>query len=64
MIVFNERSLHRHLQRFVDYYHGTRTHLGFQKDTPEPRPIQFPEAGRIISIPEGGLHRRYERRIA
>jgi putative transposase len=62
VIVFNERSLHRHLQRFMDYYHGTRTHLGLHKDTPEPRPIQFPEAGWVISIPEvGGLDRRYER---
>lgn len=38
------------------------THLGLQKDTPEPQPIQPPEAGRIITIPEaGGLHHRYER---
>ena len=30
-----------------------------------PRPVQPPEAGRIISIPEvGGLHHRYERRAA
>jgi hypothetical protein len=25
LIVFNERSLRRHLQAFVDYYHGSRT---------------------------------------
>jgi transposase InsO family protein len=65
MIVFNEASLCRHLKSFIGYYHRSRTHLGLQKDTPEPRPVQSPEAGRIISIPEvGGLHHRYERRAA
>jgi putative transposase len=65
VIVFNERSLYRHLRSFMDYYHRTRTHLGLQKDAPESRPIQSAEAGRVISIPEvGGLHHRYERRAA
>jgi transposase InsO family protein len=39
VIVFNEGSLRRHLQSFLDYYHGTRTHLGLQKDAPEPRQV-------------------------
>jgi putative transposase len=65
VIVFNEGSLYRHLRLFLGYYHQTRTHLGLQKDSPEPRTIQPPEAGRVISIPEvGGLHHRYERRAA
>ena len=65
VIVFNERSLYRHLRDFIEYYHRTRTHLGLQKDTPEFRPVQSTEAGRIISIPEvGGLHHRYERYAA
>jgi transposase InsO family protein len=65
MIVFNECSLRRHLQSFIDYYHRSRTHLGLEKDTPESRPIQPPTTGRIIAIPEvGGLHHRYERRAA
>src|SRR5262249_9006445 len=65
LIVFSEASLYRHLRRFVDYYHRSRTHLGLQKDTPESRPVQAPEAGRIVAIPEvGGLHHRYERRAA
>jgi hypothetical protein len=64
-IVFHERSLHRHLRTFVDYYHRNRVHLALEKDTPEPRPIQPLEFGRIISIPVlGGLHHRYERRAA
>jgi putative transposase len=65
VIVFNERSLSRHLQGFLDYYHRRRTHLGLQKDAPEPRPIQSAERGQVISIPQvGGLHHRYERRAA
>lgn len=31
LIVFNEDSLSRHLQRFCSYYHRSRTHLGLQK---------------------------------
>jgi hypothetical protein len=65
LIVFNERSLHGHLESFLDYYHRNRVRLALEKDTPEPRPIQPPECGRIVSIPVlGGLHHRYERRAA
>jgi transposase InsO family protein len=65
MIVFNERCLYGHLKSFTAYYHHSRTHLALEKDSPEPRPIQAPDAGRIIAIPEvGGLHHRYERRAA
>jgi putative transposase len=65
VIVLSEAGLSRHLRRFADYYHRSRTHLGLQKDTPEPRPVQAPEVGRIVAIPEvGGLHHRYERRAA
>jgi transposase InsO family protein len=64
LIVFNQRCLYRHLQSFTGYYHR-RTHLALAKDSPEPRPIQTPDAGRIIAIPQlGGLHHRYERRAA
>jgi len=65
VIVFSEAGLTRHLRNFVEYYHRSRTHLSLQKDTPESRPVQAPEAGRIVAIPEvGGLHHRYERRAA
>jgi putative transposase len=65
LIVWSARSLRRHLTRFVTYYHQSRTHLGLHKDAPEPRPIQGPDAGRIVAFPEvGGLHHRYERRAA
>ena len=65
LIVLNERSLKQHLQAYCAYCHGTRTHLALEKDCPEPRHAQVPEAGPIVSIPElGGLHHRYERRAA
>jgi transposase InsO family protein len=65
MIVFNQRGLHRHVAEFLDYYHRHRTHLALEKDSPEPRLVQLPEAGRIVSVPRvGGLHHYYERRAA
>jgi transposase InsO family protein len=65
VIVFKEASLYRHVSLFVAYYHESRTHLSLAKDTPEPRPVQAPELGRIVTIPQiGGLHHRYERRAA
>jgi transposase InsO family protein len=64
VIVLNERSLSRHLRRFLEYCHRNRVHLALEKDTPEPRPIEPPESGRIISISVlGGLHHRYARRV-
>jgi putative transposase len=65
LIVFNERTLKRHLSAYTAYYHRTRTHLALQKDCPETRPVQPVELGPIVSIPAvGGLHHRYERRVA
>jgi transposase InsO family protein len=65
LIVFNEASLCRHLKLFLEYYHGTRTHLSLEKDTPESRSVQPPETGRVVAVPQvGGLHHRYERRAA
>jgi transposase InsO family protein len=65
VIVFNEASLYRHVKSFVDYYHESRTHLSLEKDAPGRRPVQPPESGRVIALPQvGGLHHRYERRAA
>lgn len=65
LIVFNEHTVRRHLHAYADYYHRARTHLALQKDCPEPRAIQAPEIGPIISILEvGGLHHRYVRLAA
>ena len=65
MIGFSERCLYQHLKNFINYYHRSRTHLSLEKDSPETRSIQPPDAGRIIAIPQvGGLQHRYERSAA
>jgi putative transposase len=65
VIVFDESSLRRMLPSYLDYYHRWRTHLSLGKDSPEPRSIQPPEAGRVVALAQvGGLHHRYERRAA
>jgi putative transposase len=65
VIVFDESSLRRMLRSYLDYYHRSRTHLSLGKDSPEPRSIQPPEAGRVVALAQvGGLHHRYERRAA
>ena len=65
MIVLGERHLRRILRSYVDYYNETRTHLSLDKDTPEGRPIQRPDQGRVIELKRvGGLHHEYIRRAA
>jgi len=65
VIIWNERSLRRHLSRYLAYYDGFRTHLGLAKDAPTSRPMQPPCAGAIVEVPHlGGLHHHYERRAA
>jgi transposase InsO family protein len=52
--------LKRTLSSYFAYYHGSRTHLGLDKQCPHAR--QVSSVGRIVKIPHfGGLHHRYER---
>jgi hypothetical protein len=56
VLVLGERHLRRILTRYVVYYHQARTHLALDTDTPDVRPIELPETGRILQMPEvGGL---------
>jgi hypothetical protein len=65
VLVLSEPHLRRILTAYVAYYHRARTHLSLDKDAPDSRPIEPPERGTIIPIPEvGGLHHRYVRRAA
>ena len=65
VLVLSERHLRRILARYFAYYHRARTHLALQKDAPDGRPIERPEVGTVVQIPEvGGLHHRYVRRAA
>src|SRR6516162_2483680 len=45
VIVINEWHLRRILKSCFSYYHGWRTHLSLDKDTPESRPVQDLQAG-------------------
>ena len=40
VIVLNERSLHRILRSYIDYYHLWRTHLSLGKDAPVSRRVE------------------------
>jgi putative transposase len=66
MIVLDEQYLRRILREYLEYYyHPVRTHLSLGKDSPTPRPVQPPRMGEVVSFPVlGGLHHRYERRVA
>lgn len=50
VIVWNERSLHGHLRRYVAYYHGWRPHLSLDKDAK----LTFLIDAGIRSIPTTG----------
>ena len=64
VIILNERHLRRILSRYLDYYHGSRTHLSLVKDSPDTRPVSAGQ-GTVVPFPKvGGLHHRYERRAA
>ncbi|MBI1894760.1 MAG: transposase [Candidatus Rokubacteria bacterium] len=65
VLVLHEQHLRRILTRYFAYYHRARTHLSLEKDAPDVRPIERPEMGTVVQLPEvGGLHHRYVRRAA
>jgi transposase InsO family protein len=65
VIALDERQLLRVVRSYVVQYNLTRTHLALGKDPPDSRPVQPPNVGEIVAVPEvGGLHHRYERRLA
>jgi transposase InsO family protein len=65
VIVWNQRSLRRTLQRYFAYYAGCRTHLSLEKDSPLRRSVEPPARGHVVEIPQvGGLHHLYTRKAA
>jgi transposase InsO family protein len=65
VIVLGEKHLRRVLKEYLSYYHVSRTHLGLEKDAPEPRAVQAREVGPVASEAVlGGLHHRYYREAA
>lgn len=62
VIVLNERHLLRLLKSYFSYYHQERTHMALDGNAPNPRQMQTPKQGRIVSEPIlGGLHHCYRR---
>jgi len=65
VIVLGEQHLRRILRNYLEYYHGSRTHLVLGKDAPEPRKRESIDGGNVVALPMvGGLHHRYTRRAA
>ena len=65
LVVFNERHARRLIRDYLEYYHGSRTHLGLEKDAPDGRAVEPPELGPVMRRPMvGGLHSRYYRDAA
>jgi putative transposase len=63
VIVLNEDHLRGILQQYVRYYNTQRTHLGIDKDSPEPRKVQsLGEIDKLAVV--GGLHHYYFRHAA
>ena len=40
------------LTAYFAYHHRVRTHLSLDKDAPDVRPVERPEAGRVVALPE------------
>jgi len=65
VIVLGEQHLRRILRKYLEYYHGSRTHLALDKDAPASRERESTDDGKVIALPMvGGLHHRYTRRAA
>src|SRR5207302_10917297 len=45
VLVLGESHLRRTLARYFSYYHRARTHLALDKDAPDVRTVELPEAG-------------------
>ena len=62
VIPLDEDHLRRLLKDYLRYYHGDRTHLGLNKDSPRGRPVELKpgEDAMVKTLPRcGGLHHRY-----
>jgi transposase InsO family protein len=65
VIIFGASHLRRTLTAYFRYYHEARTHRGLNQDSPEPRPVEGTDLGKVIEVPmANGLHHRYTRLAA
>ena len=63
LIILNESHLRKSLERYFHYYHHQRTHLGLNKDSPEPRQVQADGEIERVAV-ANGLHHYYFRKAA
>ena len=62
MIILNEDHLKHVLDEYVEHYNVVRPHQSLDRNSPEPREIESPGNGPVVSKPYlGGLHHRYSR---
>ncbi len=62
LLVLNEGQLRHILRKYFGYYNEVRPHQSLERNAPEPREIEPPTKGKIISLQQvGGLHHRYLR---
>jgi putative transposase len=65
VIVFHQRQLRQILDSYFEYYHKVHPHRSLSHDSPIPRPVEFPDRGKVTEIPlVGGLHHHYFREAA
>ena len=63
LIIVNESHLRNSLKRYSHYYRTQRTHLGLNKDSPEPRQVQAHGEIERVAV-ANGLHHFYCRSAA
>ena len=54
VIILSERHLKRIVKSYLEYYHPYLAHLSLGKDGPQPRPVEPPSLGEVVSIPRVG----------
>lgn len=65
VIVLHERQLRQILESYYEYYHRGRPHRSLSHDSLIPQPLESPECGKAIEMPQvGGLHHHYLRQAA
>ena len=52
VIVVGENHLRRILRKYLEYYHGSRTHLALGKDAPEPCKRESIDGGKVAALPQ------------
>jgi putative transposase len=57
VIILSEQHLRRILRKYLEYYHGSRTHLALGKDTPNLRQRESKTGGKVIALPMVGVLR-------